>query len=475
MKKQLSFILAVLICITSVMLAFSWLFQPKEKTQAASGLIFNEAELLNKVEIVNPNDMDASFLMDMVENQNPFDITTKAMMTGYSVVPKTINTMKDVNSSYVVDSFSVVPGESIYMWIFIPNEYLHDLTVAFEDGSSRISWTLAKSDLTSILDDAKRGSYIYGWRLFEFCLSDAEMTNEVRDNISSFHFNTLKISYINNTGLLVESNKNKFSFYHVFLASSFSSYTKVVDAQNYVQYKLNDEFNGEDNYFIDDEILFGNVKSLFSVLIVGQVNLKDYSNSNYSFQLSVQDPSGDVFDKYFGEKFIFEKVGYHRISVTIKEFRADSSKVVLFEQIDFYVDYFAIGSFTNVNYKFEKGETTAITFKFSKAFTITGDIEIGVSDKKLAEVTHYIEDGTCYIQVKALEEGEFKLIVKAKGERAGSGNVKNYSLSTAAEVIDLNKKSGSEIFLWVVLVLYGVGFTTFLVISLVKARRVSVK
>jgi hypothetical protein len=178
------------------------------------------------------------------------------------------------------------------------------------------------------------GNYSYGWRLFEFCISDATMTETVEDNIAFYKFKTLKISYINNTGTYIESNKNKFSFYHVFLAKSFSSYTTVVDSQSYVQYKLNSNFVSEKAYYVDDEILFTNVKSLFDVLIIGQTNLRDYSNNNYSFELSVQSPDGDITNKYFGEKFIFDAVGYYRVSCSVKEYRTDKSEVVLFEQMD---------------------------------------------------------------------------------------------------------------------------------------------
>ncbi len=476
MKKQLSFILVLIVSITSVMLAFSWLFQPKVKASAES-VVFDEDNLINRVDIIDPNNMNASFFSDMVENQNPFDLTTKEMMTGYSVVPKTINSLKDINSAYVIDEFSIVPDESVFMWIFIPSDYYLDLTISFEDSSSNeISWTFSRAELTVMLENSKLDKYAYGWRLFEFCVSDADMEESVRDNIAFHKFKTLKISYINNTGTYMESNKNKLSFYSLFMAKSFSNYSGIVDSQTYVQYKLNSNFVGERAYYVDDEVLFTNVKSIFDVLIIGQVNLRDYSNSNYSFEISVQDPNGDVVNKYFGEKFIFDSIGYHRVSVMIKEYRTDSSEVVLYEQLDFYVDYFAMGAFTNVNYIFEEGEKTAITFKFSPSFLTTeDDIEVKSSDKTIAEVTHYIKDGVCYVYVTGLKEGEFDLVVKAKGERLGTNDVKEYSVTTAAKIVDSDKKSSSEIFLLVILAVYGGGFTIFVVISLVKARRVSVK
>ena len=476
MKKHLSFVLALLISITSVMFTFSCIFQPKNKTNAYN-LEFNENNLIGKNDIVNPDDMEGSFLSDMVLNQNPFDLSTKNMMSGYSVVPKTINTLKDIDSAYVINEFSLVPDESVFMWIFIPNDYYFDLTIAFEDSySNEISWTLSRTELAEMLGASKVGNFTYGWRLFEFCVSDATIDEVVRDNISYYEFNTLKVSYINNTGTYIETNKNKFSFYHVFFAKSYSNKTTIVDSQSYTQVKLNSDFIGDRTYYIDDEILFSNVKSMFDVLIVGQVNLREYSDSNYSFEISVQTPKGDLVDKYFGEKFIFDSIGYYKVAIMVKEYRENNSEVVLFEQMDFFVDYFSMGAFTNVNYVFEAEEKTEISFKFSKSFLIqNNDIKIESSDKSIAEVTHYIKDGVCYIQVNGLKEGEFDLIVKAKGERLGTNEVKEYSVKTVAKVIDSDKKSASEVFLWVVLCVYGGGFAIFLIISLVKARQVSVK
>ena len=476
MKKHLCFIFALLISITSVMFTFSLFFQPKNKTNAYN-LDFNEKDLVGKVDIVDPNDRGVSFLTDMVENQNPFDLTTKDMMTGYSVVPQTINSLKDIDSAYVIDEFSLVPDESIFMWIFIPNEYYFDLTIAFEDESSnRISWTLTRTKLIGLLDNSKVGNFTYGWRLFEFCVSDADMDEMVRDNISYYKFKTLKVSYINKLGTNIETNKNKFSFYHVFLAKSYSNQTSIVDSQSYVQYRLNSNFVGDRTYYIDDEILFSNVKSIFDVLIVGQVNLRESLNDNYSFEISVQNSEGNIVNKYFGEKFVFDKIGYHKVSIMVKEYRTDNSEVVLFEKMDFFVDYFSMGAFTNVNYVFEAEEKTEISFKFSKSFLMQNqDIKVESSDKTIAEVTHYIKDGICYIQVKGLKEGEFSLIVKATGSRVGINDVKEYSVKTAAKVVDSDKKSASEVFLLAVLGVYGGGFAIFLVISLVKARQISVK
>lgn len=477
MKKQFSIILAMLICITSVMLSFLCVFKPNFKTSANS-LIFEESDLINKEEIVDPTNLGVSFLNDKVENQTPFDSSTMAMMPGYAIIPKTTDSLKNINSAYVVDEFSVELNESIYMWIFIPDENIYSLEVSFSSGTDRISWNYSRSYLKAILENNSRNGYIYGWRLFEFCLSDADMSDGVKNNLSDHTFNSFNIKYTNTIGTYIEKNKNSFSFYHIYKANSYSASSKIIDAQNYVQYKFNNVFVNQNRFFIDDEILFTNIRSIFAYLIVGQVNLIDVSNSNYSFEISVEDPDGETAEKYFGEKFIFDTMGYHKIIVKVKEYRADGNAVVLFDQLSIYVDYFAIGSFTNVDYEIEKGEKSSITFRFSSSFNYSNknEIEVKVSDKTIAKVTNYKIDGnTCYIEIEGLKKGEFDLIVQAKGQRTGTSETKTFSLLTKAKVISSNQKSASEIFLWVILCAYGVGFVIFVVILLVKSRRVSVK
>lgn len=475
MKKKFSIILAFLICITSVMLAFSWAINPKMQASAGS-LIFEESDLTNKVDIVDPNNLGVSFLSDKVENQNPFDNSTSAMMTGCSIVPKTVDSLKNINSTYIVNNFSVDLNTSIYMWIFFPDENINNLEISFGSLSGEILWSFPKAELSGILDNNAIDGYVYGWRLFEFCLSDAEMSDDVKNNLSSTAFNSFTIKYTNAIGTYVETNKNSFSFYHIYKADTHSSSSKIIDGQNYRQYKINENFVGQSNFFIDDEILFTNLNSLFEYLIIGQTNLTEFSSSNYSFEISVEDPNGESADKYFGEKFIFDTMGYYKILIKVKEYRASGSKVVLFEQLNFYVDYFAIGSFTNVDFEFEKGETTAITFNFSTAFIRSDDFEVKVSDKTKATITNYKIDGnTCHIEVLGLKKGKFDLIVEAKGKRAGTNEVKTYTLSTEAKVVVTSQKSSSEIFLWVIFSIYGVGFAIFILILLVKSRRVSVK
>lgn len=472
MKKVICTILAVLFSITSVMLAFSWLNNSDESANAS---VFNENALSGKVNIVDPLNVSGTLFSDAVQNKSLFDYETKQAREGYTIVPKTINKANDINSSYEVNSFSLNESESIYLWIFIPNEYFYDLTIKIQSNSSDVvTWSFPSLKITSILEANAKENCTFGWRLFELNVSDAEMEDSVRDNLNSIPFKIFSISYINNRGIFVESNKNQFAFYHIFKAKSYLSRSTVVDAQNYVVYDLKEDYFRGNTYFIDEEFLFTGVKSMFKFLIVGQVNLCEETNNNYTWKITVTDSEGKTFDKAFGEKYIFEHFGYHKIEFILSEYRGANIEAILYLPFTIYVDYFILGSFTNVGYEIDTGETKVITFNISKYFEKTGDIVAYVSDKNKASVAYYMKEGVFYIEVTGIKKGEIKIFVEATGKRVGSDEILTYSCSTAVD-IEYVGKSSSEIFLWVILGIYGAGFAIFIAISLVKARKVSVK
>ena len=472
MKKVICTILAVLFSITSVMLAFSWL---NKSNNSANASVFNENALSGKVNIVDPLNVSGTLFSDAVQNKSLFDYETKSVREGYSIVPKTTNKANDINSSYEVNSFSLNESESVYIWIFIPNEYFYDLTIEFKTNDSKaITWSFPTLKLTSMLDANTKENCTYGWRLFELSVADAEMEEPVQANLNSLTFKIFNISYINNRGIFVESNKNQFSFYHIYKAKSFSFRSTIVDAQNYVVYDLKADYFRGNTYFIDEEFLFTGVKNLFNFLIAGQVNLCEETNNDYSWSITVTDSEGKTFDKAFGEKYIFEHFGYHKIEFILSEYRGANIEAILYLPFTIYVDYFILGSFTNVGYEIDTGETKVITFNISKYFEKTGDVVAYVSDKNKASVTYYMKDGVFYIEVTGIKKGEIKIFVEATGKRVGTDEILTYSCSTVAD-IEYVGKSSSEIFLWVILGIYGAGFAIFIAISLVKARKVSVK
>ena len=477
MKKVFGMILAIVFSITSVMFTFSWLKNNKSANAVSSVLEFEESKLKNKQEIIDPLNLNASQHLDSRENMNPFDEETETMMPGYAVYPKTVGNEEEIDSFYTVKSFSLLPSESIYMWIFIPNQYNYELTIEFQTSTENyIKWKFSTIKLQDMLKSNEKDGFTFGWRLFELCVSDAEMSTAVSSSLSSHSFNAMSIKYTNFNGVFIDVNKNEFAFYHVYLADSFSNKSAIVKALYYSNYKFNDSFLSKKSFFVDEEILFTGVQDVFSYLYVGQYNLRDFTNANYSWKINVVDSAGKSHQKTFGEKFVFERYDSHNIEFTLTEYRVLSSAAVLFVSHSVNVGIFTLGAFTNVDYEVDKNETKLITFKFSNYFTYDPEtVVVEVTDKTRAKTTYYIEDNTCYIKITGLKKGDIKISVQANGCKNGDYETATYKCSTAVEIKDPNKKSASEIFLWVILGIYAGGFTIFVVISLVKARRVSVK
>ena len=480
MKKVFGFILAIVFSITSVMFAFSWLKTDKSASAATPVLEFDESKLKNKQEIIDPLNLHASQYLDARENMNPFDEESETMMPGYAIYPKTVGNEEEINSFYIVKDFSLVPSESIYMWVFIPSKLNYELSVEFQTSSNDnyIRWTFSTTKLGNLLEQNAKDNYTYGWRLFELAVSDAEKSGEVNNSLSSHVFSVMKIKYTsyNGEGAFIDVNKNEFAFYHVYIADSFSNKSTIVKSLYYTNYKVKDSFLVMQSFFIDEEILFSSVKDIFEYVYVGQYNLRDYANSNYTWSIIVTDSAGDAHQKTFGEKYIFEHYNTHRIEIMLTEYRTLSPAVILFVSHNVNVGIFTLGSFTNIDYEVDKNETKLITFKFASYFTYDPEtVVVDVTDKTCANTTYYIEGDTCYIKITGLKKGKIKIFVQADGGKVGSYESATYKCLTAVEIKDPNKKSASEIFLWVILGIYGGGLAIFVVISLVKARQVSVK
>lgn len=477
MKKIFGMILAVIVSITSVMLAFSWL-KFDNKTASAAGILeegFSEEKLKNKVDIIDPNTYYPQFSSQLKENQSPFDKIQEKMMPGYAIVPAE-NENKEVNSIYYINNITFNLDESVFMWIFIPSELTYNLKVTFETSSGGfISWEYTDGVLMQILRAYSSEDIYFGWRLFEFCVEDAEMSGDVKNALSTSKFTEFNISYTTELGDLLIKNNNKFSFYHVYKANSFSESSTIVLSQSYANYKMKEGvFNKI--YFIDEEIYFTSVSDIFEYFYIGQINLLQYPNSNYTWKLTVTDSDGVAHDKNFGDKFVFEKNGGHRLDMILNEYRKNGSTAVALIPISFNIQIFTIGAFTNVDYKVDKGETKLITFKFSSQFTAIEDtIKVTVSDKNKASVTYYVENGICYIKLTGIKKGDIMISVESDGEKKGSFETKTYFVQTAVEITDENAKSSDEVFLLVITGISGVGFAIFVVISLVKSRYVSVK
>ena len=472
MKKVFGMILAIIVSITSVMFAFSWLKFDQKTASAASIYDFKESKLQNKVDILGTN-YQIEYSSQLKQNQAPFDEENEKMMTGYSFFP-TEDSLKQVNASYYLNGFSISKAESIFMWIFIPTEQTNKLTLTFEAGSDYIKWDYETGELLTILKDLST-DMVSGWRLFEFCVNDADMSDGAKNNLSSLSFTKMNLIYANELEVILTETNNKFAFYHVYKATSYLTESGIAKAQEYSVFKAKEEAFSK-HYFIDEEIYFVSAEDIFEYLYVGQLNLLEYPSTNYSWEFVMIDSESEENDYTFGEKYVFEKYGIHRLNLTLYEYRKDDTAIVMFTQFSFNVERFMLGSFTNIGYKVNVGETKLIKFKISDYFEIVENtLIVEVSNKNKASVTYYLKDNICYIELTGLKDGDIMITAQAQSKNFDSNEPKTYFCTTEVEVVDDDKMSSEEIFLWVIFGVCGTGFAIFVVISLVKSRYDGVK
>ena len=476
MKKVICMFLAIICGITSVMFGFSWLKKP---TKTANASVFSEEELIKK-DIINPTNLNSSQSVDAIKNESLFDTKNKKIREGNVIVPKT-QTNNNIYSSYDISENSFSLTDSVYVWIFIPNAIYNNLTISFENGSGNyLKWTLDDSKLSSDLRGINISDIYYGWRLFEFPVDMAE-TDDFIGVIDEAKFNKFNISYSREGGTLTDGSANKFMFYHLYSASKFSNDISIVGAQSYACYSIKDNYFATKNYFIDEEIVFTDIRDIFDYFIIGSTNIYQNISTNYSWDIKLIEPNDDEHDLWYESgsksiKYIFDMIGSHKLEVRLYENRILEKNVpVFYYSTNISVNDFVIGAFSGFDYKFKVNEKNAITFNISSYFKSNGDIIVELEDQDLANVSYYIKDGIIYIELEGLKKGETKINIKATALKPGLNQVLDFSCSADVEFEDIAKKPSSEVFLWVVLGVYGVGFTIFVVISLVKARRVSVK
>lgn len=473
MKKLLSVIFVIFLSIASVMLGFSWKNNAESQNSAFA---VKESEIQNKEYILDPKNLHSSFYNDKKANDTLFDNEKKALFEGDVIVPKTTGEQKDIDSSYQLRTFRLSETESVFIWIFIPHEYVYNLSVSFETAYGKsASWEISVSALKNKLQESSINEN-YGWKLFEFPVADAVVSDDIKSNLSETDFYQFKISYKNNNQVLVlESLENNFMFYGIYKATSISQNIEIIRNQSYVTYKLDDEFDSQTSFYINQEIYITKLQDMFDYLIVGDDNFLKNIPDEFTIEVNMKDSNKETNKLEFGGKFVFENSGYHTLSINIKEKSSLRETSVLYYTINIEALEFNIGSFDKNEYELNVDETLFISFKISSEFIKESDFVIEVEDKSLAEVTYYIEGNVCNINLKSLKKGRTKLIVKATGSYSGSYEIVEYKEEVSIEIKNPNEKSSSELFLWLVLGIYGVGFVTFIVISLVKARQTSVK
>lgn len=485
MKRIFSFLILLVFGIT---LAVPFLAVSKNMNSSSAETIssyadssFDEDSLKNKQTIVSTdiNELSGYLLTMATENNNPYDTEAGQMMTGASITP-TSNSYGEVNSStFIVNNFSMQNSSSIFMWIFIPDETYYTLNLSFltKTGES-VSWNIDFLTLGNMIIDTSSKTIKYGWKLFEFHLSDAEINFNMA-NIQDLTFETMTISYIDTFERNRKTSNNTLSFYDVFVAEHYGSKTNIIKIQEYSYYKLSFEFRTLfDSLYIGDTYTFTSIESIFDSIYVGKYDLKSYTNNNYTWQTVFLKPGEESDSIDFNSEYVFDEEGWYTINIVLREYRSgtDNYQEVLRASVSTYCNEFDLGAFDNASYSLEKGEIISFNFKLVNDFVLDGEIEVVVSDTNIAEATYYVSRNTCQIQVLGKDKGTVTVSVRADGHRVGESETASYEVTTRLTVNEQDSLWDFKIIiLWITLGLYLIGIIIYVIIAIVKHKKHGVR
>jgi hypothetical protein len=406
------------------------------------------------------------------EGSNPFDTSKKEMMSGVSITPNA-DAYGQVSSTFYTPSFNATNDSSIFMWVFIPDEILYDLSIEIKGSAQEsVVWTFDSSTLTEKLISAYS---LNGWKLFELCFSDAEQSLGEK-NLEDVTFGTIKISYQDALSLGVKYSNNYLSFYHVYIAKSFSSESTILKSLSYSYYNFDENFTDQfENLYVDDDFDFVSVNDFFSYLIVGKTDLKKYSNNDYTITISLTSPSSDETTLTSQMNYVFSESGRYVFNITVSEYRSTGSKQVVSTSYSVYINTFSLGSFSSVNLQIQKGEVRVVSFYISENFVFDGELVVECNDKSVAEITYYVTHNTCQIRISGQKRGKTTISVSASGHRDGTDKVETYSTSTNIEVGDKSISLTSVTILWISLSVYLIVFLIYVIMMVTKAKKSGVR
>lgn len=475
MKKILSGLMMIILTMAFLMPLFS---STKNYVSAESEPTFEESITQNKQQIVSTNksDLSGQLLAHSVQGGAPFDSTTKEFKPGYIIEP-TINSYGEVDSTFAIPSFSTTESKSVYIWVFIPDEYPYDLTIKFSSASKGyIEWNLNSFRLAEMFSEAQ-STQTFGWKLFELCVSDATK-NLISAELDEVVFNEFSVSYLDSLELGVKYSNNRFAFYDVYVADTYSQFTSIISAPKYVNFEFNSDFFYRfQNLYIGDTLLIPNVVEMFSYIYAGKQNLKLYHSNEYVFKVTLTRTGAESEEVEYNTEYTFAKKGFYTINIMLYEKRVEDDNTLIFNHsLSTFCDEFTLGGFSLVNFSLEYGQRKAIYFTISEDFVAISDFVVKSSNSNIVEIESFeVADGKCHIVLHGKKDGDVKITISANGHR--EGEIENILFSKSTKV-SVKEKNNFGLYLTIVWITFGVYFVvivTFIVISFVKARKFGVR
>ena len=369
-----------------------------------------------------------------------------------------------------IDGVQLKTSQSVYMWVYIPNSYLKDLTVTlYAVGGASISWTITSLELYSTLVTSLSKINVEGWKLFEFSAQDySAMSNII--SLNSMVFTQIKVSY-KSPVVPTEKNSQTMSLYHIFIGDGFSGKTRVIKSLSYYNYKFNQNFLDKiTNKYLYDELKINSRSEIFDNLYAGKTDLLSESSLAQTLYIYLRNTNGTEYHYKLGQSYIFEEEGFYTITFKLTSQTEESNAI----SRSFYIEKFDVG-YLNTSYRMDKGEKYTLPFKIAPNFIVAEDISVTVGDKSVAKASYYIENDVCYIILEGLDQGKTKLTVSMVGKREGYDKINTYTYTTDVIISETGTSTVSIVLLWSFFGVICAGFVIFLIISFVKARKFGVK
>ena len=290
MKRIFSFILLFAIGIIN---AVSFCV-PKTKKQA---IATSSNQNIIEEETFDIVSTDSNKLTSYLYNKSstgitPYNEETKERYEGSAITPA-CDKYNQVADIFDVNEFSIDFDDSIFMWIFIPDESINNLEIKFLSSTNdTITFSYDFEFLSTMLKEATVDGQLFGWRLFEFSLSDSYANIDYDEtNLYECVFNKMSITYKNAIEAQIKYSNNQLSFYHVYLAQKESYKTNIVKSNKYVYYETHNTLKFQiKNQYIGDELSFKSINDIFSKLLVGKRDLLTYFSNDYEWKMVVKKP-----------------------------------------------------------------------------------------------------------------------------------------------------------------------------------------
>ncbi len=468
MKKFISCFFACLFGIICFIPVFSMQTFASTKAEATTEP-YAESITQNKQQVVSTNQENLLGLLFecSTPNNNPFDREKGEMMPGTSITPKT-DEYGQINSNFSVQSFEVTANSSLFMWIFFPDEKVYSLTVEIKGTNlGYAKWSFSSAELTQMFLST---ASFKGWKLFEFCIADSQELKY--DNVQ---FNSLCLTYKDELGLNPEKPKHTLSFYDVYVSDSVSENTKIAKSNSYSYYQFANNFNSEKSIYIGDKFDYNSVLDLFEYIYIAKFDIKKSKSNEYTFSAKITTPTSLESDLLNLNSFTYLQKGAYTIEVVISEQRNTVQETVMRATKTVYVDEFLFGAFSSLNLQIYEGEVKTILFNISDEFVLVGDIVFESLDKNVATITYYVTHNTCQIEVLGKKRGQVKIRAKASGYRFGTDKTQEYSNEITVSIGKKDSNKGRITILWISLSVYLIVGVVYAIISIVQAKKSSVR